>query len=206
MKMNLVEKAQVNNYWSRKRIRTLTEKLLRYVEDEHKPEFLDVGCGDGEVINYIAKRYGSRVVGVDIDAGQLELARKKVDSLAYASVIEADATRLPFADGSFDVVVSFGVLQHIPNWEAALREITRVLRIGGYFLYADIIYPEAITRMDSSIKAGFGLITVDLDKLNSFIQDSGFDTLYTSTNKMFVCRSVEAVYRRKEEEFQKKQK
>jgi ubiquinone/menaquinone biosynthesis C-methylase UbiE len=197
MKMNLIEKAQVNNFLSRKRIRSLTEKLLRYVEGEHESEFLDVGCGDGEVIKYIARRYGSRVVGIDIDVGQLKLARKKVNGLANASFIEADATSLPFAEGSFDVVLSFGVLQHIQGWEDALKEITRVLRDGGYFLYADIIYPETVTRMDSSTKAGFGLVTLDLDKLNSFIQDNGFDPLYTSINKMLVCRGIEAVYRRK---------
>ncbi len=197
MKMNLIEKALVNNYWGRKRIRSLAEKLLHYVEGDQKLEFLDVGCGDGEVVDYIARKYGSRVVGIDIDAGQLELARKKVNGLANASFIEADATSLPFADSSFDVVVSLGVLQHITNWEGALGEITRVLREGGYFLYSDIIYPETVTRMDSSTKAGFGLVTVDLDKLNSFIKESGFSTLYASTNKMLVCRSIEAVYRRK---------
>ncbi len=197
MKMNLVEKALVNSFWSRKRARSLAEKLLHYVESDQQPEFLDVGCGDGEVVDYIARRYGSRVVGIDIDPVQLELARKRVNGLASVTFIEADATSLPFADASFDVVLSFGVLQHIANWEDALKEITRVLRDRGYFLYADVIYPETITRMDSSSRAGFGLVTVDLDKLNSFIKENGFDTLYTSLNKVLVCRNYEAVYRRK---------
>lgn len=197
MKMNLVEKALVNSFWSRKRARSLAEKLLHYVEGDQKSEFLDVGCGDGEVVDYIARRYGSKVVGIDIDPVQLELARKRVNGLASVTFIEADATSLPFADASFDVVLSFGVLQHIANWEDALKEISRVLRDRGYFLYADVIYPETITRMDSSSRAGFGLVTVDLDKLNSFIKESGFDTLYTSLNKVLVCRGIEAVYRRK---------
>ncbi len=196
MKMNPVEKALVNSFWSRRRARSLTEKLLHYVEGDQKPEFLDVGCGDGEVVDYIARRYGSRVVGIDIDPVQLELARKRINDLASVTFIEADATSLPFADASFDVVLSFGVLQHIANWEDALKEISRVLRDRGYFLYADVIYPETITRMDSSSRAGFGLVTVDLDKLNSFIKESGFDTLYTSLNRVLVCRGIEAVYRR----------
>ena len=197
MKMNLIEKTLVNSSWSRKRVRALAGKLLRYVDSDSRLDFLEVGCGSGEVARYIAERYRSDVVGIDVDPEQVEMARKSADGLSNVRFLEADATSLPFADGSFDVVLSFGVLHHIPNWLDALEEIRRVLRDGGYFLYADVIYPERVTRMDSLSRAGFGLVTISLDELNSFTTKSGFETTYSSLTRAFICRNFEAVYRRR---------
>jgi SAM-dependent methyltransferase len=91
---------------------------------------LEVGCGTGCDLLQFA-RHGAQAVGVDITPEHLRLARERVGQLA--EVREADATKLPFADGSFDYVYSHGVLHHIENPRQAVEEIFRVLKPGGRF-------------------------------------------------------------------------
>lgn len=91
---------------------------------------LEVGCGTGCDLLQFA-RHGARAVGVDITPEHLRLARERVGRLA--EVREADATSLPFSDGSFDYVYSHGVIHHIENPRKAVEEILRVLKPGGRF-------------------------------------------------------------------------
>ncbi|HTA32089.1 MAG TPA: methyltransferase domain-containing protein [Solirubrobacteraceae bacterium] len=94
-------------------------------------DVLDVGCGQGiDLVEYA--RAGARATGVDLTPRHVELARSHIEAMGLeASVLEADAERLPFEDASFDRVSSNGVLHHTPDMPAALREILRVLRPGG---------------------------------------------------------------------------
>ncbi len=197
MKMLKIEKLLVNSRWSEKRVLELAHKLLDFIELDDEGDFLELGCGNGVVSKWIAKEYLGNVTGVDVDPEQIELAQRDTIGMPHIRFLEADATKLPFEDSSFDVVLSFGVLHHIHNWLDALKEVKRVLRNKGYFVYADLVYPELITRMDSSSKHSFGLVTINVDELNSFIKQSGFSTIHSSLTKAFVCRNYEAVYRRK---------
>jgi SAM-dependent methyltransferase len=92
---------------------------------------LDVGCGQGiDLVQYAAA--GARVTGIDLTPRHAELARAHLQALGFdGEVVDGDAERLPFADGTFDRVSSNGVLHHTPGIEQALREIYRVLRPGG---------------------------------------------------------------------------
>ncbi len=94
---------------------------------------LEVGCGTG-FFTLNLKQAG--VIGkahvTDISAGMVEAVRRNAAGLGFA--VEgnvADAERLPYADGSFDLVVGHAVLHHIPDVERALAEMLRVLRPGG---------------------------------------------------------------------------
>ncbi|MFC1875237.1 class I SAM-dependent methyltransferase [Chloroflexota bacterium] len=196
MKMLKLEKLLVNSKWSRKRILALTKRLLDYIETGDETDFLEVGCGNGEVAKYIARTYRGKVTGVDVDPEQVMIARENDDDIPHLKFLEADSTNLPFEDESFDVVLSFGVLHHIRNWRDAMGEIKRVLRDGGYFVYADLVYPEAITKMDSSSNYSFGLATVDVDEVDTFMEKNGFQKVYSSIEKSFVLKNYEAVYRR----------
>lgn len=96
---------------------------------------LDVGCGAGQTACEISKRYGSRVTGIDISdvmiGKAVERARKEgVDDMVDFRV--ADAFRLPFDDGSYDVAIFESVLTPLPgNKIDALRETFRILSPGG---------------------------------------------------------------------------
>lgn len=196
MKMMKIEKMLVNSQWSRKRVLKLAKKLLGYIETGDETDFLEIGCGNGEVAKYIAKTYRGSVTGIDVDPEQVKIARKNDDNIPHLKFVEADSTDLPFKDDSFDVVLSFGVLHHIDNWKGALEEIKRVLKSGGYFIYGDIIYPKAITKMDSSSGYSFGLTTVDMDEANAFLEENGFEEIHSSMEKSFVVKNYEAVYKK----------
>jgi SAM-dependent methyltransferase len=100
---------------------------------------LDLGCGAGRHA-FEAYRRGARVVAVDLDLKELApvsdmfaamRAEGETRPPAQAAAVTADATRLPFPDGSFDAIIVAEMLEHIPNDAAALKEIARVLRPGG---------------------------------------------------------------------------
>jgi SAM-dependent methyltransferase len=98
---------------------------------------LDLGCGAGRHA-YEAFRRGARVVPFDYDAAELKdvaalltaMAAER-DAVGTATPVHGDATRLPFADDSFDRVIAAEVLEHIPADVEAMAELARVLRPGG---------------------------------------------------------------------------
>lgn len=110
--------------------------LLRSVEAELmggvplEAPVLDVGCGDG---HFAAVAYNQPIdVGVDLPRPELNEARARG---AYRRVVPASGTALPFADASFRTVVSNSVLEHIPDLDGTLREISRVVAPGGTFAF-----------------------------------------------------------------------
>ena len=91
---------------------------------------LDVGSGDGLFTIELAKR-GARAFGVDIERRDLARGHERIRKLGLSSVAqlqEGDAGTLPFADKTFDHVLSNCTIEHIPDDEAALREMNRVLK------------------------------------------------------------------------------
>jgi len=92
---------------------------------------LEVGCGWGELAEWIARETGAVVVAIDLSPRMVELA---VERGIDASV--ADVQALPFADGEFDLVVAAWMLYHVPDLQRGLSEIARVLRPGGTFVAA----------------------------------------------------------------------
>lgn len=90
--------------------------------------FLVVGCGSGAEAATLARKLGVQVVGIDL-RGAFDPA-----AAAAADLRQGDATRLEFADGAFDFVYSYHVLEHIPDHAKALAEMQRVLAKGGGYL------------------------------------------------------------------------
>lgn len=93
-------------------------------------EVLDIACGEGYGSALLA-RHAARVTGADIAPTAIAHAQTRYASRPNLDFREADCSALPFADASFDVVVSFETLEHIAAQEAFLDEIRRVLRPGG---------------------------------------------------------------------------
>lgn len=95
---------------------------------------LEVGAGVGTDARNIIGR-GGVYTGINVDRGSTEATSRalRVFSLP-GTALECDATSLDFPDGTFDVVYSFGVLQHIPEAGKAVAEIYRVLKPGGELL------------------------------------------------------------------------
>jgi SAM-dependent methyltransferase len=92
--------------------------------------FLDAGCGSGVPVSRLLLEAGHDVTGLDLSLGQVSLARS---SLARCRLVQGDLTNLPFSNGSFDAVVSYYAIIHVPReeHEGLLGEFHRVLRADG---------------------------------------------------------------------------
>lgn len=92
---------------------------------------LEIGCGMGTDLLQFA-RGGAQVTGVDLTARSIEISRQHFSVYGVGGDFAiTDGETLPFADASFDVVYSNGVLHHTPDTAGAVREVHRVLRPGG---------------------------------------------------------------------------
>jgi SAM-dependent methyltransferase len=103
---------------------------------------LDVACGEGDLTRFLAER-GARACGVDLCEADIRKGLPR-NRHPRACFVVADAGALPFADGSFDWVATFGTLQVLPDDTAAIREFDRVLKPGGILVVcADVRIPNA---------------------------------------------------------------
>jgi SAM-dependent methyltransferase len=113
---------------------------------------LEVGSGRGGGSSFI-KRYlkPERMIGVDLSkyAVQLSRARHRVDGLEFRV---GDAENLPFDDGSFDAVINVESSHCYPSFNRFLEEVRRVLRPGGYFLYADFRNGQSVPAWRKSLQ------------------------------------------------------
>jgi SAM-dependent methyltransferase len=92
---------------------------------------LDVGTGEGQLARCLMARGEAAVVGVDPTQAQLLEAVRRGGGARY---LRAEATGLPFADGAFDAAVACLVFEHVDALDEAIREVARVLRLGGRFV------------------------------------------------------------------------
>jgi len=115
----------------------LREADARLLGDVAGRRVLEVGTGAGQCSRWLTTR-GAGPVGIDLSAGQLAHARRLDAGTGVATVlVQADAVRLPFADASFDLACSaFGAVPFVADSAAVLREVARVLRPGGRFVFS----------------------------------------------------------------------
>lgn len=118
---------------------------------------VEIGCGMGTDLLQFA-RGGAHCTGVDLTPRSIEISRLHFDLYRMrADFVLTDAERLPFADESFDVVYSNGVLHHTPGTAAAIREVHRILRPGGlakvmlyhrhsFYYWSEIIMHRGLLR------------------------------------------------------------
>jgi demethylmenaquinone methyltransferase/2-methoxy-6-polyprenyl-1,4-benzoquinol methylase len=146
--LNHLLSLQLDRLWRArvaKHLRPIFFRQETYVA-ERKPVFvrretsvLDLCCGTGDLAIALNRRYWTRVLGVDFAHSMLVRARKKSTRLHSPDLvqlrpiryIEADALRLPFPDGAFDLVTTAFGFRNLANYEAGLEEIQRVLKPGG---------------------------------------------------------------------------
>jgi ubiquinone/menaquinone biosynthesis C-methylase UbiE len=112
-----------------------TDRLHRLCHLDEAQEVLEVGCGIGVGPAYIAKRFDCRVMAVDISEKMLSWARQRARREGVADRItfrQADVRELPFDDDRFDAVIVESVLAFVEDKEAAIQELIRVTKPGGY--------------------------------------------------------------------------
>jgi phosphatidylethanolamine/phosphatidyl-N-methylethanolamine N-methyltransferase len=130
-------------------------------------EVLEVGVGTGINLSLYPKT--SKVTGIDLSSKMLQKAQKRIDekNLSHCNVMEMDATKLTFADNSYDVVYAPYVISVVPNPVEVAREMYRVCRPGGrvvilnHFKSANPLMSKIETAISPmTVHIGF---TADLD-------------------------------------------
>lgn len=114
-------------------------------EDVNGKIVLDVGCGSGRYSDVVSRLSGS-VTGIDLSLA-VEAAHRNLGGRNNAAILQADIFSLPFAEGTFDLIFSIGVLHHTPDPRAAFLRLPRLLKPGGGI--SIWVYPREWERLGS---------------------------------------------------------
>jgi demethylmenaquinone methyltransferase / 2-methoxy-6-polyprenyl-1,4-benzoquinol methylase len=131
----------IDRLWWRKTARTFAAILCR-----PEAQVLDLCCGTGDMTLALRRQAGNsppRILGADFSHAMLQRASQKAATTPLRW-IEADALRLPFPEGHFDLVTSAFGFRNLANYDAGLQEIMRILRPGGEFGILDFGEPEGL--------------------------------------------------------------
>ena len=135
--LNHLLSANIDKVWRKRTIK----KLKKY----HPAYILDVATGTADFAIEAAKLGGVKIVGIDISAGMLEVAQKKIEKKGLTEIIElfkADSENLPYEKNTFDAaIVGFGV-RNFETLKKGLAEILRVIKPGGVFFILEFSKPE----------------------------------------------------------------
>jgi arsenite methyltransferase len=147
---------------------------------------LDLGSGAGVDVFLAAMKVGESgaVVGLDMTDAMLEKARQnaKVGGFTNVTFEKGEIEKMPFADNSFDLVISNCVINLVPDKTQAYREIHRVLKSGGRFAVADMAtrgkLPEEV-RKSAEAWAGCVAGALDLEHYFELVKQVGFSDVET---------------------------
>jgi ubiquinone/menaquinone biosynthesis C-methylase UbiE len=117
-----------------------------------RKDVLEVSCGHGGGASYLARTMEpAKYIGLDLNAAGVAFCKKRhlVPGLDF---VQGDAENLPFSDASFDVVVNVEASHCYPNFPRFLTEVARVLKPGGFFLYADFRFSDGIDAWETALE------------------------------------------------------
>lgn len=170
-----------------------TNRLLEKCKMDKTKRVIDIACGKGTTSILIAKKYGCKVVGVDISADLIaeakELAkRNKVDHLIDFQV--ADATHLPFKDGEFDFAIAQAMLVLIDDKESVIKEALRVLKPSGKAGWIELTWQkmpdEVFMKQVSEVICAYCMLNVRTSSgWNRLFSESGAKSLDFEIHPMY---------------------
>jgi len=134
-----------SQYYLQLKADELCQHLGRLGLQSRKLRALDVGCGTGAVMNMLEKNF-LELAGVDSSKGMIDAARQRSSKNLSFQVIQDN--HLPFGDNEFDIVYSMSLFHHVPDQARliALREMTRVVKNGGWIINFDHNALNPLTR------------------------------------------------------------
>lgn len=111
------------------------ESVYREIKDYPPCRVLEVGCGRGGFAIWLSRQAPQlSLTGLDFSGAAIDIAQKSAAAQnAKVEFVQGDAEALPFADGSFDLVISCECMEHVPHPPQMAEELARVLKPGGRF-------------------------------------------------------------------------
>jgi ubiquinone/menaquinone biosynthesis C-methylase UbiE len=154
---------------------------------------LEIGCGGAQCSRWLA-RQGALPVASDLSAGQLDQASAlNARTGAPVPLVQADAQRLPFTDGAFDLACSaYGAIPFVADSAAVMREVARVLRPGGRWVFATT-HPFRWCFLDDPGPAGLVVESSYFDRRAYVEQDDDGTATYVEHHRTFGDRIREIV-------------
>ena len=133
----------------------INNHISNTISDFNNKTVLDIGCGGGISVKLFSDLYESnKVVGIDYSEEMVQLAsklnRRKIDS-GKVEILNADVSKLPFADLSFDLITAFDTVNFWPDHEKAISEVIRVLKPDGVFFIINA-YPKEGSKWYDFVK------------------------------------------------------
>jgi len=127
--------------WQHHVLRVAIEDLTNLFPDKppQDPLLLDVGCGQGKSFKYLQASFQpKKIIGIDADPLSVKLSQLEAQkSNINAEIIGADCAKIPLEDSSVDIIFCHQTFHHLVEQELVLKEFYRVLKPGGYLLFAE---------------------------------------------------------------------
>ena len=193
-KMGKTEKWFMNRPGHSRNVINRAERLLQHIDFKEGDKFLEIGCGNGSACKQIAKDHKFSVIGVDVDPDQIKNAKKDIEKLNNIKFFVADATNLDFNENEFDIIYSSGVLHHINNWNMVLKEINRILKPKGYYIFTDIAYSRFTTNLFKNKLKNLGFYTVS--DIVDFLKNQGFDLVEKENPEGFFIKRHNLIFKK----------
>lgn len=158
----------------------LTKELFINQNINRNTSILDVGCGTGQTVAYLAKKYRANITGIDVNSTMVEKAKARIkqDQLSI-DILHCSIEKIPLPDHQFDLILSESVLSFV-NKPTALSEIFRLLKHDGQLIANELTVNQALSpalQAELTEFYGFNSIPAEKDWVNDFRQ-AGFKTIH----------------------------
>lgn len=178
----------------------VSDFILELVDANPDTSFLEPGVGTGLNVLPLVQR-GYSVTGIDISQEMLDQFSNKLNGIPQnLTLLRTDASQLPFAKSSFDVVLTVHMVHTISHWQRFLDEVERVLKPGGFYLNAQWITPPARMEFEHYFKAilAKGVSSSPsrptvgtVDNVEDHYGQKGYQSQYVVAKKWLVSNTVE---------------
>ena len=166
------------DFFTRAKVDYIDQLISRNFQGATPPDVLDVGCGVGNTLSLLAKKY-PRLAGVDVSSGCIAAARERMPKVDFATY---DGIHLPHADGSFDLALAINVFHHVALADRGplVRDVKRVLRPGGLFAIFEHNPLNPVTRhIVKSCEFDADASLLRSKEVESLMQSAGFKNIFS---------------------------
>jgi ubiquinone/menaquinone biosynthesis C-methylase UbiE len=156
---------------------------LSHLNVAERANILDIGCGGGANIERLLKTYpASQVEGIDYSEESVAISRRKNAKMLdkRCAIRQGDVSALPYESETFDAVIAFETVYFWPDIAKDIREVRRVLRVGGLFLICNDASDPADETWSSRIE---GMRVYSEDELIDMLLNNGFSDISCDKNK-----------------------